>query len=453
MAKPKSFLDIFEAAYGSPISELSDLFAAMLPDPFNFNFEPLVESYLDWSEEYRPPRIAPHETRPLVLPGLGARQIPFVGTAVRPDSLGGLLQFGNRDAASAATLQHMLYCHQILVADSIGYRLAAIQQGVRNPFAYDVQAEYMQLLREVETISSISALIQSGLVHIYPNMSYRADFQLFDRVCELTSADLASLIREHQPEYDDELVEAAFGHPRIQIENGPLTGRDVVRLAEYYALPEAETLWTLMKVLAYDPSLDVYLPTRRHRIALEAYIAKALPLLRDVGLLDQSRARGSIGNQRHFPTLTRLEIPRLATLNTKDLLAIRRHGHFLEWRRVISEGMAAFEVQLESTGLISDAMGALRDRVSSTGHALQSEVHRSRFLTSMTNGSVSVAIGAITGFTGAAVTDDPAAVLAAIGAAGAGAGALWNWLAGRPRPGQRALIRHTLLFEPIEAQA
>jgi len=410
----------------------------------------LAEGVRDWEATAKVPPLATGEVRPLVMP------LPNASPLASARSGFGPLAWAWREARSSETgghrlaaslTRHLLYAHSVALGNPLDVpRLDTSLARMRHDLqphsiktdSYTTDRWYQgEVAGALNALAAVEELVDAGALVIIP----------------------ARLI----PEQPGSLIYRAVwsrGDPAWNEATdplGPLTVEDYIQIQEEasdrvsWSPSSAEPLYRQRRVLDLGDlvgaalvtgstvDVDVYLPSALSERMLKVAVEKAgVELRRDAGLIDL----------QFLPTLLELELPQLDALALQDIIAIRRDGLFSLWHESMSRGLQQ-AAGLPPDVLLHDERAAalIRAEVADAARGVAEQVRASALLTRVRAGSLDLTVSSaiataalfeVTHGDPKSLVVAPAQVLAKV---------VLEWLRGRPRPGQAALVRHAQLFE------
>jgi hypothetical protein len=204
-------------------------------------------------------------------------------------------------------------------------------------------------------------------------------------------------------------------------------GRDVILFQANEYLGQ-----TFHHLARHPGALDPYLPYRHHERLLEVAVERAA----------QSGGLGTTGQLRILRHLLEVQVPRLGTLEVKDLVAIRKQdAAFDSWRRALELALTRVDgIDTTMLGADEEVLREIRQELEHESRALHDEIKQSTFLSRLKREGMSMSVSGVVGLIAQAFPWSALAKLAGLGG---------QTLADRKQQQQKkSTLEHYLLFSP-----
>jgi hypothetical protein len=360
----------------------------------------LYEIWPSWASTVRIEQPAPGVLQPYVFASWGG--LPHDGLAAAWPKLA-----GHADGASQLRSQlfrHLLFCDAVAVPDPFvtaeapGSPLRPRTAGM----VTDEQSIRQWVGNALRMMAEYSSLIRDGIIQIVPYPATVSVREIAEIDRALTDAEIAAFA-DQPPSW----------------------------LGISYAGLAAASLLTQLRTAETWPGLDPYFPTDGYWT-----VFRRMHELSGVAVDD--------GNLPRLSKFLECELPEPGDLRVKDIVAIRRDGHFSAWRRAVAEGIVKYEALVgDGEDLISDARArALREEISANVDDLARTAKEDLGWLGKPAVNASIELSLIGAAAGAAFVAPPIAA----GLAGLAAVPLLARTFRRWRKGRGALARHVAVF-------
>jgi hypothetical protein len=393
-------LDVVRGAFGTDdYAVIADRAASGAADR---QVRELLDGWRQWAFDWAEPETPPHALRPYVLahwkgdPGSG---------------LAGLWQQGAGAGTSGVLreqfLRHLLYCDAIALPDPLFGQAALTPILGQVPELSFIELERYSVAEVITRLAPFTRLIETGVLMIVPYTD-EPDLPTY-LISDLTQ--VADTLSGEFPQMPADWVGEITYAQRAAIDIGAqiITGRG---------------------------DFDAYLPSAAHVHLFRALCGSANSVLREV-------SGSPLPENRLFWHLLDCELPDLAQLPDKEVVAIRRDGQFEAWRRAVTDGLLRVEAL---TGHDDDWPGlaeADRHEIAASVQAAAKAAGPGKHWSAGKKVEATISIAAVGGSIAAPLLAPAiAAALAGIGALGVLCHALVWWRNSRPG----AFARHVAVF-------
>lgn len=413
----------------------------------------LADGVREWERSAQVPQLLPGQVRPLAMPLPGASPLASVRSDFGPlawawSEAQSPNAGGQRLAASIG--RHLLYAHSVALGNPLD--IPRMDEGLERSRVnlqphgihvghYSTNRRYLEKIAgALNALAAVEKLVDAGVVVIIPARL----------IPENAGSLILKAIHSHgEPDWDDETDPL-----------GPLTTDDYIQIQDeasdrvLWSPSSAVPVYRQRRIMdlgglvgaamlaGSTVDVDMYLPSARSERTLQIAIERTgIELRRSAGVVDL----------QFFPALLKLNLPRLDDLSIQDITAIRRDGLFSPWHEAMRRGLEQV-ASLPPDALLHDerAVALIRAEVANAAHDVAKQVRASRLLTRMRAGALDLTVSSA--IATAALLElthgDPRSL--AVAPAQALAKMVLEWLRGRPKAGQMALVRHAQLFEPAD---
>jgi len=263
------------------------------------NLARFLESWEQWAAEWIPPPAPPHVIRPYALAHW--KGDPTSG-------LSGLWQQGaggSDKPLRRQLLHHLLYCDAIALPDPL-FGQAALTPTFRIEGPSSIELERFLVAEVITRLGPFAELIESGVVIIVPYAD-EPDLPSY-LISDLTQ--VADKVDSEFPQMPADWLEITYAR------------RAAIDIAAQITLGKGD--------------FDAYLPTAAHVHLFRTMCGTVDAVLRDV-------AGSPLPENRLFWRLLDCQLPDIADLPVKDVVAIRRDGEFGLFRQAVTNGLLRVE--------------------------------------------------------------------------------------------------------------
>lgn len=269
----------------------------------------LLESWRQWAFEWSAPAAPPHSFRPYAFAHW--RGDPTSGlSSLWQKSVGGSQELNNQ------IVHHLLYCDAIALPDPL-FGQGAMTPLLNFPDLTSPEIERLSVAEVMSRVAPLAELIEHGVIVVVP---YTDEPDVPTSMLPDLAA-VADTVDKDFPQMPDDWLEVSYAR-RAAI--------DIVA-----------------QMMLGDGEFDAYLPTRAHIRLFHAMNKRVDAALHQV-------AGSALPGSRLFWRLLDCQLPDLASLPLKEVVAIRKSGEFEPWRRAVADGLLRAEALL---GQDEDGLG------------------------------------------------------------------------------------------------